>query len=169
MLRGLNTTTRYRAAILAQVMLLAYFEVCVFVPLGNWNAHAVSTLTISDANISELNTAGEQLLGAVIGGAQLLLLAATIWRLRPLLWLGLLGATAWLLPHIMNLWLPYISGASPNYAFVHYHIYGNHPTNLLPSFGHHLAPDGMHTVIDVLLIAVVVTLVRYPPPRPLER
>ena len=161
MLRTLHTNTRYWAAILAQLVLLAYFELCVVAPLGDWNAHPVTTLTLSDANISEVNRAGELLLGAVMGGFQLLLLAGTVWRLKPLLWVGLIGDTAWLIPHILSLWVPYVRGALPNYAFLHYHIYGNHPTNLLPSFGTHLAPDGLHTVLDVLLVVVVVTLVRY--------
>jgi hypothetical protein len=47
------------------------------------------------------------------------------------------------------------------YTYVYYQIYGSSTTNLLPHFGNHLAPDGMHTLFDIFVIAVVVTLVLY--------
>ena len=56
-------------------------------------------------------SSGNIILGAAIGGAQLLLLIGTVWRLRTLLWFGLLGDTVWLLLHIMSLWMPYIRAA----------------------------------------------------------
>lgn len=153
--------TRYRAAVTAQLILLAYFELCILIPLGKWNAHPVITLTLSDYNISDVGRAGAEVLAAAMGGAQLLLLVGTIRRLKALLWFGLVGDTVWLLLHIQNLWIPYIYGASPNYAYMYYQIYGSSTTNLLPNFRNHLAPDGMHTLFDVFMIAVIVTLVLY--------
>ena len=157
----MSGSTRHQAAIIAQVLLLAYFELCVFVPMGRWNAHQVTTLTLSDANISEVSRVAAVLLGVVMGGAQVVLLVGTIRGVKPLLWVGLVGDTLWLFPHTLNLWVPYVSGASPNYVDLHFRVYGTSPTNLLPSIGVHLAPDGMHTVFDVLALAVIVTLVRY--------
>ncbi len=142
---------RYWAAITAQVALLAYFELCVFVPLGRWNEQPGNTTPFSSGNI---------ILGAAVGGAQLLLLIGTVWRLKPLLWFGLLGDTVWLLLHFKSLWIPYIRGASPEYATMYARVFGR-TTKLLPSFGNHLAPDAMHIFIDGLLIAVIVTLVSY--------
>ena len=105
-------------------------------------------------------SSGNIILGAAIGGAQLLLLIGTVWRLRTLLWFGLLGDTVWLLLHIMSLWMPYIRGASPQYAGMYARVFGR-TTKLLPNFGNHLAPDAMHILIDVFVIAVIVTLVPY--------
>jgi hypothetical protein len=93
-------------AITAQVGLLANFELCILIPLGRWNDQPGMSV-LSSGNI---------ILGAAIGGAQLLLLIGTVWRVKPLLWFGLLGDTVWLLLHNYSLWVPYIFGASPQYA-----------------------------------------------------
>lgn len=36
-LPDVNRAAHYRAAIIAQVVLLAYFELCILIPLGRWN------------------------------------------------------------------------------------------------------------------------------------
>ena len=77
-----------------------------------------------------------------------------------MLWFGLVGDTVWLLLHIYSLWMPYILGASPQYATMYTRVFGR-TTKLLPNFGSHLAPDAMHIFIDVFVIAVIVTLVLY--------
>jgi hypothetical protein len=143
--------THYGAAITAQVVLLAYFELCVLIPLGRWNDQPGNNVPFSSGNI---------ILGAAVGGAQLLLLIGTIWRLKPLLWFGLVGDTVWLLLHIYSLWVPYVLGASPQYAKMYARVWGR-TTKLLPNFGNHLAPDAMHIFIDAFVIAVIVTLVLY--------
>jgi hypothetical protein len=146
-----NRAAHYKAAIIAQVVLLAYFELCIVVPLGRWNDQPGFSVSFSPGNM---------ILGGAIGGAQLLLLIGTFRRLKPLLWFGLLGDTVWLLLHIYSLWIPYILGASPQYAKMYARVWGR-TTKLLPNFGIHLAPDAMHIFIDVFVIAVIVTLVPY--------
>jgi hypothetical protein len=146
-----NRATHYKAAITAQAVLLAYFELCILVPLGRWNDQHGFSVSFSPGNM---------ILGGAIGGAQLLLLIGTVRRLKLLLWLGLLGDTVWLLLHIYSLWIPYILGASPQYAKMYARVWGN-TTKLLPNFGTHLAPDAMHIFIDVFVIAVIATLVPY--------
>jgi hypothetical protein len=141
----------YGAAITAQVVLLAYFELCILIPLGRWNDQPGNNVPLSSGNI---------ILGAAIGSAQLLLLIGTAWRLKPLLWFGLLGDTIWLLLHIYSLWVPYVLGASPQYAKMYARVFGR-TTKLLPNFGNHLAPDAMHIFIDVFVVAVIATLVPY--------
>jgi hypothetical protein len=140
---------RYNAAIAAQIALLAYFELCVLVPLGRWNDQPGNNVPFSSGNL---------ILAAAIGGAQLLLLIGTVWRLKPLMWLGLLGDSVWLLLHIESLWIPYLFGASPQYAEMYARVFGR-TTKLLPNFGDHIAPDAMHVVIDAFVVAVIVTLV----------
>lgn len=149
MLLRMSRPTHYRAAITAQIALLVYFELCVLVPLGRWNDQPGGNVPFSSGNI---------ILGAAIAGAQLLLLIGTVWRLRPLLWFGLIGDSVWLLLHVKGLWMPYLFGASPQYAQMYARVFGR-TTKLLPDFGNHLAPDAMHIFIDVLVIAVIVTLV----------
>ena len=148
----MSRVTHYGAAITAQVVLLAYFELCILIPLGRWN----------DQPGMSAFSSGNIIMGAAIGGAQLLLLIGTVWRLKPLLWLGLVGDTVWLFLHIYSLWMPYVLGASPQYAKMYARVWGR-TTKLLPNFGNHLAPDAMHIFIDLFVIAVIVTLVSYLP------
>ena len=138
------------AAVAAQIGLLVYFELCVLVPLGSWNDQP-GNVPASLGNI---------LLGVAIGAPQLLLLVGTIWHIRPLLWLGLIGDSVWLVLHASSMWWPYIVGASPSYAQMYARVFGR-TTKLLPNFGNHLAPDAMHIFIDIFLVAVLVTLVRF--------
>ena len=53
----------------------------------------------------------------------------------------------WPLLHIYSLWVPYVFGASPQYAKMYERVWGR-TTKLLPNFGNHLAPDAMHVFID---------------------
>jgi uncharacterized membrane protein (DUF485 family) len=144
-------TRHYWTTLAAQLLLLVYFELCVLIPLGRWNAQAGNGVPFSPGNV---------MLGAAIGLAQLLLLIGTVLRLRPLLWFGLLGDTVWLVLHFHSLWIPYIAGASPQYARMYERVFGR-TAKLLPNFGAHLAPDAMHIFIDVFVIAVIVTLALY--------
>ena len=146
----MSQPTHYRAAITAQIVLLVYFELCILIPLGRWNNQPGMSLLSS----------GNLIMGAAIGGAQLLLMIGTLWRVKLLLWFGLLGDTVWLLLHIYSLWVPYIFGASPQYAKMYARVWGG-TTKLLPNFANHLAPDAMHIFIDGFVVAVIVTLVQY--------
>lgn len=148
---AMMTQTRYRAALAAQIILLVYFETCVLVPLGAWNDQPGMEKAFSPSNI---------MLGATIAAAQGLLLIGTIWRVRLLLWLGLIGDSVWLVLHGTSLWTPYICGASPEYARMYARVF-RRTTKLLPNFGNHLAPDAMHIFIDVFLIGVLVALLPY--------
>src|ERR1035437_11110442 len=112
-LRDVSSEIHYGAAITAQGVLLAYFELCVLIPLGRWNEQPGNNVAFSSGNI---------ILGAAIGGAQLLLLIGTIWRLKPLLWFGLLGDTVWLLLSIYSLWIPYIDRKSTRLNSSHANI-----------------------------------------------
>src|ERR1700722_13215959 len=79
-------------------------------------------------------SSGNMILGSAIGGAPLSLLIGTVRRLKSLLWFGLLGDTVWLLLHLYTLWIPYILGASPQYAKMYARVWGR-TTKLLPNFG----------------------------------
>ena len=140
----------YNATLAAQVILLVYFEACVLIPLGRWNDQP-GHVAFSPGNI---------VLGSAIGFAQGLLLVGTIWRVKTLLWLGLAGDSMWMALHIQGLWMPYVVGATPEYERMYVRVF-SHTTKLLPNFDNHLAPDAMHTFIDLFLVAVIVTLCLY--------
>jgi len=132
----------------AQILLLAYFELCVLLPMGAWNdqpgMHAGFSL-------------GMLILPLAIGFGQLLLLFGSIREIRTLLWIGLSADILWLASHVVGLWVPYIRGATPQYAAMYERVFSR-TTKLLPNYGNHIAPDAMHIVLDVLLLSTIVTV-----------
>jgi len=77
-------------------------------------------------------------------------LRKSVWFAAPALTLDV----AWLAMQIQSWWLPYIVGTDRGWQLA----YAKGPTTkVLPSFGHHVAPDGMHFMIHVLLVAALVT------------
>jgi len=136
------------ATITVQLMLLAYFEICVLVPIGAWNDQPAMRANFSPDML---------ILPAAIAFGQLLLLLGSVKRIRWLLWIGLLADTLWFASHIAGLWIPYIRGASPQYAAMYARVF-SHTTKLLPNYGNHLAPDGMHVLLDLLLLAVILSV-----------
>jgi hypothetical protein len=140
-----------KVATACQLLLLVYFEVIMIVPLGAWNDQPMMRQPLG---------LGRVVLPAAIGFGQLLLLFATWRKIRILMWIGLVADTLWFASHLYGLWWPYLGGASPQYHAMYTRVFGQ-TTKLLPNFGRHLAPDGMHIVLDLLLLGVLVTGVRY--------
>ena len=74
----------------------------------------------------------------------------SFWFALPVLTLDVV----WLVMQIQSWWLPYIFGTDKRWQLA----YAKGPTTkLLPSFGNHVAPDGMHFMIHVLLVAALIT------------
>lgn len=77
------------------------------------------------------------------------------WKeLTWLMWLGLLGYSGWLALEIQTWWIAYIFGASDTWMGVYQRVFSQ-SVQILPSFGRHLAPDGLHLVLQILLVVVV--------------
>jgi hypothetical protein len=75
--------------------------------------------------------------------------------LRWLMWVCTLGYAIWLALQVKTWWVAYAFGASDSWMRVYRRVFSK-STQLLPSFGRHLPPDGMHLVLQVLLTAAVV-------------
>lgn len=76
---------------------------------------------------------------------------------RSSFWFGVAALTVdvvWLTLQIQSWWVPYVLGTNTKWRLEYAR---GSTTKLLPSFGHHVAPDGMHLVISMLLIAALVT------------
>jgi hypothetical protein len=58
--------------------------------------------------------------------------------------------------HYISWWSPYISGHAKPWQTAYAH---GPTTKLLPSFQGHIAPDGMHFVLDILLAAALLSSV----------
>ena len=71
------------------------------------------------------------------------------------MWSCTLGYAIWLALQVKTWWVAYALGASDSWELVYRRVFSQ-STQLLPSFGRHLPPDGMHLVLQILLTAVVV-------------
>jgi hypothetical protein len=134
-----------RFALASQVSLFIYFQACMWLPLYAWN-----DIWSFPPQHSLQSSIGPLAIGFGTG----LLIAATIWRIHWLMWIGVLGHFLWFITQASTIWPPYIVGASEAYASTYHRVWGQ-TTKLLPSWGNHLAPDGMHILIQGLLVAVL--------------
>jgi hypothetical protein len=138
-----------KAAVASQTTLLVYFQMCMWLPLGAWNnQHTFPVLQSPRAAMGPV----------AIGLGTVLLIIGTSLRIRPLMWVGAVGHFGWWIAQALTIWPPYIWGASERYAAMYDRVWGR-TTKVLPSWGEHLAPDGMHVFIQALLVAVLVTTI----------
>ena len=142
-----------RLALTFHWLLAAYLWLISWVSLGSWNAqpgpHMLSAVrsgqvfTIADAGFFVFVT-----LPAIF-------FTIAVLR-RSFVWLmvALVVDLVWLFMQGQSWWIPYIFGASHPWQIK----YAKGPTTkLLPSFGRHIAPDGMHLMISVLIMAAMFT------------
>ena len=142
-----------RLALWSQFLLALYFEVISWIPLGRWNyqpccAAAFDLLSQGKLEVLEVF----YLLAFVLPvlsfwygvrrGNKWLMLAAVI------------SYSAWLMLQINSWWVPYVTGASESWKEVYRREFSASP-QVLPSWGDHLPPDGMHLTLQILLIVVV--------------
>lgn len=134
-------------------LLTAYLWLISWIPLGNWNRQPEGTLLQGLFAGRAMEASDLGVLGFVTLPAVLFWLAYqrnSFWFVVPALTLD----AVWLWMQIQSWWIPYIFGTNRGWQLA----YANGPTTkVLPSFGHHVAPDGMHFVIHVLLAAALIT------------
>ena len=146
-----------RVSLFSQALLAGYFQVIQCLPLGRWNYQPGFT-PFGVETIHGRATAPDVLLMAVFIVPFVAFWFAYSKGLRWLMWICTLGYTVWLTLQIKTWWVPYAFGASDSWARVYQRVFSQ-STQLLPSAGRHLAPDGMHLVLQLLLTAVVVPAV----------
>jgi len=135
--------------------LAAYLWLVSCVSLGNWNAQA-------EPHFIALLRAGHKLEFGDVGFFAFVTLPAILFWIayrRRSLWFALAALSfdvVWLVMQVQSWWLPYLLGTTKAWQLA----YAQGPTTkVLPSFGAHVAPDGMHFLISVLLVAGMVTAV----------
>ena len=141
------------ASLIAQVILAAYFQVIQWLPLGRWNYQPGFT-PFAVQMINGRATGLDVLLLGLFAVPVLVFWLAYSRRLRWLMWICALGYAIWLALEIKTWWVAYAFGATDSWARVYERVFSQ-STQLLPAFGRHLPPDGLHLVLQSLLIAVV--------------
>jgi hypothetical protein len=145
-----------RVALAAQIGLAIYFQAMEWLPLGRWNYQPGFEPLATQAVRGHLDLADVALVSAFALPLAIFYLAyrkKVIW----LQWIALVGYAVWLVLQIQTWWVAYIFGASDRWASVYHRVFSQ-STKILPSFGRHLAPDGMHFVLQLLLVAVTGSL-----------
>jgi hypothetical protein len=123
------------------VVLLLYYTVDRWTPLGPWNGEYLWPVHNDQLWLD-------------VAVCVILLLSVFFFRggFRP----GMIVATAalglWGYLHVQSWWLPYIDGVtSPRAIAFHAQFLGH--TQILPRYGLHFPPDAEHTLIDVFVLA----------------
>ncbi len=134
-------------------ILAGYLWIISAVPLGNWNLQQGERLLPA---LLHGHGVGVGDVGTLVFTSLPALLCWAAHR-RGSIWLAGLALTldaVWLWMQIQSWWVPYVLGTPREWQIK----YAQGPTTkVLPSFGRHLAPDGMHFVIHLLLVLAIVT------------
>ena len=134
-------------------LLTAYLWLIACFPLGNWNRQREGNLLTGFLGGRGIEAGDLGFLAFVSSPAILF----WVGYKRNNFWFALSALTldvVWLVLQIQSWWVPYIFGTDKSWQLAY--AQGS-TTKILPSFGHHVAPDGMHFMIHVLLIAALVT------------
>lgn len=130
------------------LILAGYMWLIGWIPLGDWNRQ-------NDPPLLTLLLRGNGISSDEIGQLLFVTMPAVLywlaWRVHRFCFA--VGAVtvdvAWLWMQIQSWWIPYIFGATAAWQL----RYASGPTTkVLPSFGNHVSPDGMHLMIHVLLV-----------------
>ena len=136
-------------------LLAAYLWAVEWIPLGNWNRQKGERLLVALLNGHAIASDDIFTMAFVTAPAVVFWIAYT----RRNVWFAFLTIIldlVWLAMQIQSWWIPYIFGARLRWQIQYAH---GPTTKVLPSFGSHVAPDGMHFVITVLLVAGITTAV----------
>ena len=142
-----------RAALTWQIALAAYMQLFSWVPLGRWNYQpccATGLEQLRRGTLSPIDAAGAT--------AFVLPLALFWWGARSSrrwpMWLSMIVLAVWLALQLWTWWPSYLFGASARWTAVYARAFAQ-STRILPRWGNHLPPDGMHLVLQFLLAGSV--------------
>ena len=141
-----------RISLVAQFLLVIYFQIINWFPLGlcNYQPGFVPLLSSGQMEWGDVGSVSAFLL-------PFLVFSLAYWRRwNWLMWVGAVGYGVWLYLQIQTWWVPYLFGASEHWQEVYNRVF-SHSTKILPTFGNHLAPDAMHLTIQLLLFVIVIS------------
>jgi hypothetical protein len=131
-----------RTTVRVQLALLVYLQLCAWLPITAWNGQ-------HDFDVPDVMYLAMGVLQALFA------FGFARWN-RWLVGIGLVGYLAWLYLQIDGWWIPYVAGYSPG-GRAFYAKYFAETWKPLPSWGDHLAPDAMHVILQVLIVAAIAT------------
>jgi len=145
-----------RRSLAAQVILAAYFQAFTWFPLGSLNDQGgIHNRPLVEQIKSGTATFGDAAFALAFVVPVVLFLVGYRRHLRLVLWLSIVFYVVWFALQVQGWWVAYIFGASENWQRVYHRVFGR-TLKILPSWGNHLAPDAMHLMMQLLLVAVIV-------------
>ena len=134
----------FKAALLVQILLAAYWLALVVVDLYPWNDLRVRAWNYSPRYEIAVNAL--QLLGYA---------ALFTTGIRLLALLSMLGYAAYLGLQIWTWWLPFLRGATPKWQEFYTQNYAE-TLKLMPSAMPYPAPDAQHIALQALTLVVII-------------
>ena len=137
----------FKAALVLQILLLAYWLAVEVVDLFPWNDLAS-------------RPSGYDLRGSIAFNALPLLACMLLFAsgLRPLAMLGVAGYAAYLVWQLWTWWKPYALGADAAWQAFHNESLSR-TLKALPTFGVHYPPDAQHVALQLLTLATLITTI----------
>lgn len=140
-------------SLVTQFLLALYFQLINWFSLGSWNYQPGAVPLSNAVLLGKVEWGDIGIVSAFL--LPFLLFSFAYWRRWTwVMWMGVAGYGVWFYLQIQTWWIPYLFGASDHWKATYYRVFA-HSTQILPSFGNHLAPDAMHFIIQLLLVAIV--------------
>ena len=133
--------------------LAAYLWLISLVSLGNWNAQPGPHLLAAVRSGQSL-TIGDAAFFSFVTLPAVLFTIAVLRRSFVAAASALVFDLVWFALQVLSWWVPYAFGTAKPWQVKYSQ---GATTKLLPSFGLHVAPDGMHLLISVFLVAAMAT------------
>ena len=126
-----------RIGVFLLLLLLLYYEVYRWIPLGRWNWQF------------RWPVENDQFYPDIVIGCLLVFCLVAYRRMwQAGMWVGVALLSVWGSVHFFDWWLPYSRDSASNAP--RFSFYASH-TQILPVIGHHYPPDAGHAVLDFLL------------------
>ena len=142
-----------KASLWTHWLLAIYLWLISFVSLGRWNAQHSPHL-FAAMRAGHVLSAGETGFFLFVTLPAILFTFARSFRSSALVWATLVFDLIWFAMQVQSWWVPYLFGTAKPWQIAYAK---GATTKVLPSFGKHVAPDGMHLLISILLVAAIWT------------
>ena len=137
----------FKAALVLQIILLAYWLAIEVLDLFPWNDLA--------SRPASYDLRGSVALNALLLLACMLLFASGF---RPLAMLSVAGYAAYLVWQLWIWWKPYALGADAPWRALHNESFSR-TLKALPTFGAHLPPDAQHLALQLLILVTLLAAI----------
>ncbi len=136
----------FRTSLITQFLLALYLQIIEWVDLFPWN-------DVRHGN-------GQEVLDIALAVATAGAIIGTYKRWRPVMYSAIVLYSIWLALQVTTFWIAYATGASERWQRIYEANFG-HTVQWLPRYENHLPPDASHFVLQLLLVAALVSTISF--------